>query len=121
MLLIIYAFILLGFWIRALRIKPENYPNVSEEDISTWKALLIRAYKLYAILFFLMIIFSLGVSYLQNKVTRADPHAELATSPLYFKLAIAGIIVYALGTLIFIAVKAFKHHKIGKRVGVYTA
>ncbi|MDA7742510.1 hypothetical protein N8865_02740 [Francisellaceae bacterium] len=121
MLLIVYAFTLLGFWIRALRIKPENHPSVSEEDIYAWKALLIRAYKLYAILFFLMIVFSLGVSYLQNKVTRADPHAELSTSPLYFKLAIAGIVIYALGALIFIATKAFKHHRIGKNIGIYAA
>ncbi len=119
LLLLIYAFVLLGFWVRALRMIPEHYPNAKEEDVLYWKATLIRAYKLYAILYFFMIIFSLGLGYLLNMVTRATPEITFTTSPLYFQASIVGISLYVTFSLIFIAVRAYKHHMLGKEIGVY--
>ena len=119
MLLVIYAFVLLGFWVRALRITPERYPGATEENVLSWKATLIRAYKLYAIIYFFMIIFSLGVGYLQNVVTRAEPNVTFGTSPFYFQAASIAMFLYVVFSLIFIAVRAYKHHKLGKEIGVY--
>jgi hypothetical protein len=119
MIYIIYGIILLGFWIRAVRIFPENYPHVHEDDLNIWKKELISSYKIYAIFYFIMIIFALIVSYFQNVITRASEKTIFANSPTYFKIIIYAELIYCLFCLVFIVRKAIKNHKLGYQVGAY--
>ena len=119
MIYMIYGMTLLGFWIRAVRIFPEHYPRVHEDDLNLWKKKLISSYKIYAIFYFIMIIFALVVSYLQNIITRASEKTTFTNSPTYFKIIVYIEIIYYLFCLIFIARRAIKNHKLGYQVGVY--
>ena len=119
MLPILYAAILLFFWLRALRITPERYPNASPENVELWRAALIVSYKRYAIFFFVYIALSLGLSFLQNQLVRENPNVTLTTAPEYFKLASGVLVIYILGCLAYIAYRAVKHHLVAKQMGIY--
>lgn len=64
MLLIIYAVLLVCFWILALRIKPEHYPKANPEAVIAWKAYRLRLYRRYAALIVIWIMLTVASSYL---------------------------------------------------------
>ena len=115
----IYGIVLLIFWIKATRISHEKYPLVDEILLISWKNKLLNSYKLYAILYFIMIIISLVISYYQNVITRKDSDISFTNSPLYFQIFVYSFIIYNLCCIIFICIRALRHYKEAQRIGVY--
>lgn len=56
MYLLLYAVVLAIFWFRALRLTPERYPNVNEQELFNFRWHLLKRYRQYAVFFILVFI-----------------------------------------------------------------
>ncbi len=69
MLIIIYAVVLIFFWIRATYIKPAWYTNANPEHVHAWRAHRLKLYRSYAALVIIWILLAIGNGYLAGYIS----------------------------------------------------
>jgi hypothetical protein len=119
MFILIYGLVLLFFWIKAARMKYENYCHVSEEIFANWKFYLRSSYKKFAALFLLQIIFAFIVGICGEPFATENHTAfVLSNTPIYFQTLVYIQLIYTAFIVIFTVFKVRKNYLHGKNVGI---
>lgn len=114
MYLLIYAIVLLIFWVLALRINPERHPQVDPDVLMAFRWRLLKSYQRYAGFFILTFLLSTGNGMLASYY---EKHPEHLYKVLFYGLT---VFIFALNVafLIYILRKAIQHHQERRLLGL---
>lgn len=104
MIEVIYAVILIIFWIRATRITPERYPNVDPDTLLTWQVGKLQDYRQYGGFLLIWIILALSNTALGNYYLR-HPSTLIHNTYLGFIIFTIAVMVT---TLTIIGLRAYR-------------
>jgi len=112
MLIILYAVVLIIYWVMSSRITPEKFPHVDQNHILEWRYRRLHNCQRYAALLVIYILLAVGNGYLAGYAIK---HNNMG-------IAYAGLIVaalYLVGCLIYIVITAWRTMKYAREIGVY--
>ena len=114
MYLMIYAIVLLGFWVRAMRMKPERYPKLDPDAVLKMKYHLMDCYRRYAAYFIFAFILAIVNGMLWGYLQK-NPSTWLHTTATIFTVIIA---IYNILVLVYIIRNAIKNYRDLKLMGM---
>jgi len=111
LLALIYALVLIIYWLHASRIEPENYPKLDAELVLHWRAVKLNNCRRFAGLFLIYVVVFFVASLLAGYAARHQVHWLLYFTA-YTELA---YILFCIGVIIWSSIKTRRY---GRQIGV---
>lgn len=111
MLIIVYAVVLIFFWVWATYIKPEWFPQADPEKVHAWRSHRLRLYRRYAALLIIWILLAMGNGYLAGYFSH---HTNAAMAHHIMAITVTISMIYAICILLYPMYHCYRNWQVRK-------